>query len=70
MARKWKYHKVKDVTIEGSRKKKEGNVERPKKNDALQIICNVKASFEENDENIKKCFSGKGSSSWQLTTIK
>ncbi len=60
MSREWKYHKVKDVAIEESRKKKEGNVGRPKKNDALQIMCNVKASFEEDDENIKKVLFRKG----------
>jgi len=60
MAREWKYHKVKDFTIEESRKKKEGNAGRPKKNDILQMMCSVTSSFEEDDEKIKKVLFRKG----------
>ncbi len=60
IAREWKYHKVKNIAIQESRKKKEGNVGRPKKNDVLKIMCNVTSSFEEDDEKIKKVLFRKG----------
>ena len=59
-----KYHKVKNIAIEESRKKREGTVGRPKKNDVLKIMCNVTANFEEDDEKIKKVLFRKGKFIW------
>jgi len=60
IAREWKYHKVKNIAIQESRKKKEGIVGRPKKNDVLKIMCSVTANFEEDSEKIKKVLFRKG----------